>query len=296
MTDHRSKILIIDDRPTNQMTLGVALSAEFEIQIATSGAMGLELAEQSPPDIILLDVMMPDMDGYETCRRIKMNPQLQMIPVVFVTAMAEIDAESTGLALGAADYITKPFNVEIARQRIHNLIERENLRKEVEACRDYLEELVQTRSLAISIIDDAIIMINQDECVSFWNNAAERIFGYTLSKAIGFKLDELILLSTPPMLPIDRIFHELRENGRIKSINGATEHTLLRRDGKKITIELSVSAIYLNEIWKVIMVARDITERKNTGHYITQMRQSVHKRNIHRQCQEPFYSSGSMRV
>ncbi|CAK0750877.1 two-component system, cell cycle response regulator [Gammaproteobacteria bacterium] len=151
MITRRSRILIIDDMPANLRTLGAVLSKEFELQIAKSGAMGLALAEQSPPDLILLDVMMPEMDGYETCRRFKSDARLQTIPIIFVTAMVESDAEYSGLVLGAADYITKPINVEIASQRIRNLLERERLRKEVEVYRDYLEELVQARTLALSI-------------------------------------------------------------------------------------------------------------------------------------------------
>jgi len=151
MTVRRSKILIIDDVPENLMMLGMALATEFDLQIATSGAMGLILAGQLQPDLILLDVMMSDMDGYETCRRFKMDTRFRMVPVIFITAMAEGEFESAGLALGAADYLTKPLNVGIAKQRICNLLERESLRKEVETYRDHLEELVQARTLALSI-------------------------------------------------------------------------------------------------------------------------------------------------
>ena len=142
----RPRILAIDDTPANLLLLGAALDAEFELQIATSGALGLALAAKAPPDLILLDVMMPEMDGYETCRRIKADPRLRSIPLVFVTALTENDAESAGLALGAVDYITKPVNVEIARQRLRNLLEREQLRKALEAERDMLEQRVAERT------------------------------------------------------------------------------------------------------------------------------------------------------
>ena len=142
MTEAKPNILAIDDTPENLLTLRAALGAEFRLQFATSGAMGLALAEAAPPDLILLDVMMPEMDGYETCRRLKADPRLRSIPVIFVTALGDSDAEGTGLALGAADYITKPINVKIARQRIRNLLERERLRSEVETQRDRLQQLV----------------------------------------------------------------------------------------------------------------------------------------------------------
>lgn len=138
MNAPRPRILAIDDTPVNLLTLGTALSADFELRIATSGTEGLELAIASPPDLILLDVMMPGMDGFETCRRLKANPALRDIPVVFVTALTELDAEARGLSGGAADYILKPINVGIAQQRIRNLLEREGLRREIAAHRDLL--------------------------------------------------------------------------------------------------------------------------------------------------------------
>jgi DNA-binding response OmpR family regulator len=161
MSRPRPRILAIDDTPTNLLTLGAALEADFDLQITTSGAMGLAMATKAPPDLILLDVMMPEMDGYETCRRIKASPALRTIPVIFITALAGISTESLGLTLGAADYITKPINVEITRLRICNLLERERLRKEVEEHRDHLEELVQARTLALSVAKEAAEAANR---------------------------------------------------------------------------------------------------------------------------------------
>ena len=170
----KPKILAIDDTPANLLALGAALGAEFDVQIATSGAAGLALAAQMAPDLILLDVMMPQMDGYETCRRLKAAPRLSAIPVMFVTALAESGAESAGLALGAADYITKPINVEIARQRIRNLLEREQLRKEIEVHRDHLEELVQARTVALSIARQAAQDASRAKTI-FLNNISHEL-------------------------------------------------------------------------------------------------------------------------
>ena len=160
-TGAKPNILVIDDTPENLLTLMAALGSEFRLQFASSGAMGIDLAQAAPPDLILLDVMMPEMDGYETCRRLKTDPRLHAIPIIFVTALAESDAESSGLALGAADYITKPINVEIARQRIRNLIEREQLHQEVKEHRDHLEEIVQARTVALSVAREAAEAANR---------------------------------------------------------------------------------------------------------------------------------------
>jgi PAS domain S-box-containing protein len=202
MTNVKPRILAIDDNPANLLTLAAALEADFDLQFATSGEAGLALASQMAPDLILLDVMMPEMNGYETCRRLKAEPRLRSIPVIFVTALGDSAAESAGLALGAADYMTKPINVEIARQRIRNLLERENLRKEVEAQRDHLEELVQARTLDLSIARQvevelrklsrtveqspaSIVITDRTGSIEYVNPGFEELTGYARGEVLG---------------------------------------------------------------------------------------------------------------
>jgi two-component sensor histidine kinase len=142
---HKPRILAIDDTPANLMTLGSALEDEFELQFATSGRVGLALALVAPPELILLDIMMPEIDGFATCELLKAEPTLRDVPIIFVTALNDPDSQTQGLSLGAADYITKPIQVDIARQRIRNLIEREHLRTRVELQRDALELALQAK-------------------------------------------------------------------------------------------------------------------------------------------------------
>lgn len=159
--NRKPQILAVDDTPTNLKTLIAALSYDCDLQIATSGAEALAHAMATPPDLVLLDVMMPEMDGYEVCRHLKANQLTKAIPVIFITAMAESDAETAGLELGAADYLTKPINVPIAKLRISNLLEREALRKEVELHRDQLEQQVKERTLGLSIAKEAAESANR---------------------------------------------------------------------------------------------------------------------------------------
>jgi diguanylate cyclase (GGDEF)-like protein len=121
---NKSLLLIVDDTPTNLHVLGSALQGEYRVKIATNGATALELAAhpESRPDLILLDVMMPGMDGYEVCRRLKENPATMNIPIIFVTAKNEIVNEEQGLKLGAVDYIVKPFHLAIVLARVRNHI------------------------------------------------------------------------------------------------------------------------------------------------------------------------------
>ncbi|WNB75475.1 diguanylate cyclase [Methylomonas koyamae] len=116
-------ILIVDDTPTNIQVLAENLIRDYRIKVAASGAAALEaIAAQGAPDLILLDVMMPEMDGYEVCRHLKANPQTSSIPVIFVTALNDASDEERGLNLGALDYITKPFYLPVVKARIRNHI------------------------------------------------------------------------------------------------------------------------------------------------------------------------------
>ncbi|MBE9014503.1 response regulator, partial [Pseudanabaenaceae cyanobacterium LEGE 13415] len=117
-----STILIVDDTPTNLDVISETLSdAGFKIAIATSGERALQQIDRRPPDLILLDVMMPGMDGFETCRQIKTTPQHREIPIIFMTALSDTDSKVQALELGAVDYITKPFQERevLARVKTH---------------------------------------------------------------------------------------------------------------------------------------------------------------------------------
>lgn len=191
----RPKILIIDDTPNNLLTLGAALKHEFDLQMASSGAMGIQLAQQSLPDLILLDIMMPEMDGFETCQLLKADARLADVPVVFVTALHELQSEIRGLELGAVDYITKPIQVETARQRIRNLLERESLRKKVIQQRDQLEaEMVERLAaeeklkLAAGVFASAcegITITDASGSILEVNVAFTQITGYSRDEVVG---------------------------------------------------------------------------------------------------------------
>jgi diguanylate cyclase (GGDEF)-like protein len=124
-------ILVVDDELGNVEVLADLLGSEYEIVFATSGERALELAAQVKPDLVLLDVMMPGMDGYEVCRRLKQDVSSAAIPVIFITGLTDAEAETRGLELGALDYVTKPFTGPIVRQRVRNHIELKRARDEV---------------------------------------------------------------------------------------------------------------------------------------------------------------------
>lgn len=119
----RPLILIVDDVPNNIQILAENLHDDYRIKVATNGKSALEIvAKHGAPDLILLDVMMPVMNGYEVCSQLRQNPDTSGIPVIFITAMSEVADEEHGLKLGAVDYITKPFHIPVVKVRLHNHI------------------------------------------------------------------------------------------------------------------------------------------------------------------------------
>ncbi len=150
MSSKKSTVMIVDDQPTNIQTLMQILQNQYAILAATEGIKALALAASTfSPDLILLDVDMPDMDGFSLCKKLKENPQTKNIPVIFVTAKSETIDEAKGLKLGAVDYIVKPVNPELVLARVYNHIELASYRKS-------LEERVEEKTLALQELNSEI--------------------------------------------------------------------------------------------------------------------------------------------
>jgi PleD family two-component response regulator len=123
MEEKNQTILIVDDEPGNIEILSETLGDSYEILFAVSGKEALEIASRQIPDMIILDIIMPVMSGYEVLQSLKQHTQLNEIPVVFITALDREDQETKGLALGAVDYISKPFNPAIVKLRVRTQLE-----------------------------------------------------------------------------------------------------------------------------------------------------------------------------
>jgi putative two-component system response regulator len=140
-------ILVVDDTLDNLTLMSALLKDLYKVKVANSGEAALRIAESSaPPDLILLDIMMPGMDGYEVCRRLKAQASTRDIPVIFVTAKSDVDSEQQGFDLGAVDYITKPISPPILRARVRTHL---LLKSSADFLRDqnaYLEQEVARRT------------------------------------------------------------------------------------------------------------------------------------------------------
>ena len=155
----RASILVVDDTPDNLTLMQGLLRDRYKVMAASNGERGLKIAASDhPPDLILLDIMMPGIDGYEVCRRLKADPATRDIPVIFLTAKSEVEDERHGFELGAVDYITKPISPPIVLARVQTQLA---LKASADFLRDknaYLETEVEKRTREVTAIQDVTIM------------------------------------------------------------------------------------------------------------------------------------------
>lgn len=153
-------LLVVDDTPDNLTLMSGLLKEHYRVKVSNRGVKALEIAVGQPqPDLILLDIMMPEMDGYEVCRLLKENPDTEHIPVIFLTAKTESEDEAHGLALGAADYLTKPVNPAILLARVKNHLQ---LKAHADFLKDknrFLEQEVRRRTQEVTQVQDVTIMV-----------------------------------------------------------------------------------------------------------------------------------------
>ena len=155
----KATVLVIDDSPDSLALLSHLLKDIYRVKVATHGEVGIKVAcSAQPPDVILLDIMMPDVDGYEVCRQLKANPATQPIPVIFLSAKSDAEDEQKGLALGAVDYITKPISPAILLARVATQLALKASADFLRDKSDFLEQEVARRTQEISNAQDVTIL------------------------------------------------------------------------------------------------------------------------------------------
>jgi serine phosphatase RsbU (regulator of sigma subunit) len=157
-TDQRKTLLLVDDAPANIQIATSILKDIYKIRVATNGAKALALAKDAPPpDLILLDVMMPEMDGYEVCTRLKADPETRDIPVIFLTGQTEIEDETRGFEVGAVDYIHKPFSPAVVKARVQTHLVLRGIREQLALqLLTIQKELETARKIQMSILPSSI--------------------------------------------------------------------------------------------------------------------------------------------
>jgi len=172
-------ILVADDTPANlSVLLEVLGQAGFDVLIAEDGESAVQRASYALPDLILLDVLMPELDGFATCERLKTQRETRDIPVIFMTALADTVDKVRGFDAGAVDYVTKPFQPDelIARVRTHLTIQR--LRSELQESEERLSRIFESAM-------DAIVTIDAAGRITLFNAAAEQVFRCAAADAVG---------------------------------------------------------------------------------------------------------------
>ena len=242
------KVLLVDDNTANLQVLRENLDGlGYKLLIAKSGKSALEIVRKAHPDLVLLDIMMPEMDGYEVCRRLKSAEETRHIPVIFLTAMADAEDEAKGLALGAVDYITKPINPELVRARVQNHLE-------LKRHRDHLEQLVRVKTREVQLTQ--AVMIESLATLAEYRDPEtgghiKRTQNYVKALAVKLKghprfrdlLDEqtieLLYLSAPlhDMGKVGVRDHILLKPGRLEDAEFAEmkKHTLFGEEALRIT-------------------------------------------------------------
>ena len=157
--DPRPIVLVVDDTPDNLKVMSALLKDLYRVKIANGGEKALVIAESdTPPDLILLDIMMPEMDGYEVCKRLKANRKTKEIPVIFLTAMTAAEDEEKGLKLGAVDYITKPISPPVVMARVETHLKLKASADFLRSKADFLEAEVNRRTREVVAIQDVTIL------------------------------------------------------------------------------------------------------------------------------------------
>ncbi|MCP4196332.1 MAG: response regulator, partial [Proteobacteria bacterium] len=250
MTD---KILIVDDEPDNLDVLNNCLdNAGFEVIIANSGKMALRQLSHIRPDLILLDVRMPGMDGFETCHRLKATDAAKSVPVIFVTADTEVTDKVRGLEMGAADYITKPFHPEEVVARISKHLTLQRLQNELREKNAQLKQAEESyKSLFEAIPDDAFVL-DWDWRYVVLNRSSWKRTTFTEDDIIGKKITDVYPQIT------DSQFWPAYQRAMEERIPSIKESEFRFETGEKGWYELRIFPVPDG----ILVISRDITERR----------------------------------
>lgn len=262
----KANILVVDDKPDNLRLLSAMLSQlGYEVRKVIDGKTALMTAQAAPPDLILLDIMMPNMNGYEVCQHLKASPTTRDIPVIFISALDEVIDKVKAFAVGGVDYITKPFSEEevfarvennLTLRRLQQQLTEQNARLQQEICdRQKAESALWLSQFYLDKSRDAICIINADARFVYVNEAACRILGYS-----RIQLLDMAVCDVNPNFPTtiwQSHWQEIRQKGSF-----TFESTSRTKDGRDISVEITANYLEFNGQEYNCAIVRDITARK----------------------------------
>jgi len=268
-SDHKGSILIVDDMPENLRLLSDILKSNgYKVRPATSGKMAIQSALHKTPDIILLDIRMPEMNGYEVCRILKEHPETAEVPIIFISALEQTEDKVAAFQAGGVDYLTKPFHVSeiVARVDTHLKIHKMQMNLEdlvnqrTRELREAYERLSQSELRYKSLFDDALDMIHivdNNGIITHANPIELKTLGYSHSEFIGLPL--LNIVHPEFRVITSKVLGKAMQGKEIQNY----ETALITKEGSPIDVEVTaVPLIEDGEVVSARAIIRDITERK----------------------------------
>lgn len=230
-----AKILLVDDQPTSLLVLRDLLQDLATLYFATDGAHALELARQHHPELIVLDIEMPGMDGFAVCRSLKADPATRDIAIVFMTSHIDIEHEIASLTEGGIDFLRKPLHAVSSRIRIKNLLDLSSYSRQVAAEKEWLK-------VTLDSIGDAVIATDLDGKISFMNPIAERMTGWLAKEALKRPIEEVMQLRDAHTLEPhwNPIYFAIKEQ---RVVAMALNCQLVSRTGQLFQVEDSAAPI-----------------------------------------------------
>ena len=273
----KERLLIVDDSQINLEVLVALLGDDYDLRVAIDGVSALQLlATGYLPDLILLDIMMPGQDGYTICRKIKADGRFRDIPVIFLTALDNVADEEQGLAIGAVDYITKPFNPGIVKQRV-------NTHLELKRHRDQLQMLVKERTVQLKAMTEEAL--EKEAHLRSVLKSAPAGIGMTVSgcfqwvnaqmeELVGYRNAELVGRGYRMLFPSDAEFERVGESQYVqmnRSGTGTIDTRFRTKDGREIDVVVRSTQLIADDASAgVIFAVLDMTERKRAERALEQ--------------------------
>ena len=248
-------ILIVDDAPANLEVLRKLMTEQgYQTYVAPSGERALAIAQRAQPDLILLDVMMPDMDGLETCRRLKQHPLTQRIPVIFMSARTETDDVVAGFDIGAVDYIGKPL-------RMAEVCARVRAQLQIRSNSETQEEQAERLRTIVNNMAEGLLIIEADGRIQYTNPACDHYLGYRENELAGRSIGELL----SPLVTQEYLdyFAMYAANPETAHNHGTREVAIRHRNGEAMSMDLTLTPMYLRQPLYIGLL-HDITHHKQS--------------------------------
>ncbi|MCP4111428.1 MAG: response regulator [Desulfobacteraceae bacterium] len=235
MKNNKPLILIVDDNATNIDLLVNTLQGGYRLGIAKNGLEAIEYVRKNIPDLILLDIMMPEMDGYEVCTRLKTSPDTKDITIIFITAMDEVEYKTRGFEAGAVDYVTKPFHAAEVRERVKTHLALKSMREELNAQNIILEQKVKEKTAEIQrMLRDTIkaMALTVESRDPYTAGHQQRVahFACAIARKMGLSEERVYAI---------RLAGTLHDIGKIR-----IPESILHRPGKLLDVEFELIKIH----------------------------------------------------